>query len=121
MTVTKNLLGSGVPGLTADAITGFPSLAQTATGASQGALALPTDFVVYTTSTAANGPTLPATTASGDSFLVANNTANSINVWPPVGGAIGTGSTNAALAVGAGKTAVFYSLGNGNFVAVLSA
>jgi hypothetical protein len=121
MTVTKNLLGSGVAGLTADAITGFPSLAQTATGASQGALALPTDFVVYTTSTAANGPTLPAVTASGDSFLVANNTANSINVWPPVGGKIGSGSTDAALAVGAGKTAVFYSLGNGNFVAVLSA
>ena len=121
MTVTKNLLGSGVAGLTADAITGFPSLAQTATGASQGALALPTDFVVYTTSTAANGPTLPATTASGDSFLIANNTANSINVWPPVGGKIGNGSTDAALAVGAGKTAVFYSLGNGSFVAVLSA
>ena len=121
MTVTKNLLGSGVAGLTADAITGFPSLAQTATGASQGALALPTDFVVYTTSTLNNGPTLPTTAGTGDSFVVVNNTANSINVWPPTGGAIGTGSANAALAVGAGKSAVFYALGNGNYAAVLSA
>ena len=38
MTTTVNLVGSGVPGLTADAITGFLSNAQTATGASQGAL-----------------------------------------------------------------------------------
>jgi len=121
MTTTVNLTGSGVPGLTADAITGFASLAQTATGASQGSLALPSDFVVYTTSTASNGPTLPTTSQTGDSYLIANNTANSINVWPPVGGKIGTGSTDAALAVGAGKTCTFYSLGNGNFVANLSA
>jgi len=121
MTTTVNLNGSGVPGLTADAITGFVTLAQTATGASQGSLALVSDFVVYTTSTASNGPTLPATAGSGDSYLIANNTANSINVWPPVGGAIGTGSANAALAVGAGKTCTFYALGNGNFVANLSA
>ena len=121
MTTTANLLGSGTPGLTADAITGFPSLAQTATGASQGSLALPSDFVVYTTSTLNNGPTLPATTSSGDSFVIGNATANSINVWPPTGGSIGSGSANAALAVPAGKTGVFYALGNGSFVAVVSA
>ena len=121
MTTTVNLVGSGVPGLTADAITGFLSNAQTATGASQGALAFPSDFVVYSTSTAANGPTLPAVAQTGDSYTVANNTANSINVWPPVGGAIGTGSANAALAVGAGKVCTFHALGNGNYVANLSA
>jgi len=121
MTTTVNLLGSGVPGLTAEAITGFATLAQTATGASQGSLTLPSDFVVYTTSTASNGPTLPATSGTGDSYLIANNTANSINVWPPVGFKIGTGSTDAALAVGAGKSCIFYALGNGNYVAVLSA
>ena len=121
MTTTANLLGSGTPGLTADAITGFPSLAQTATGASQGSLSLPSDFVVYTTSTLNNGPTLPTTTSSGDSFVIGNATANSINVWPPTGGSIGSGSANAALAVPAGKTGVFYALGNGSFVAVVSA
>lgn len=121
MTTTVNLTGSGVPGLTADAITFFPTLAQTATGASQGSLTLPSDFVAYTTSTASNGPTLPSTAGAGDSYLIANNTANSINVWPPTGGSIGSGSANAALAVAAGKSAVFYALGNGSYVAVVSA
>lgn len=119
--LTTNLIGAGVPGLTAEVMTGVASLAQTATGASQGSLALPSDFVVYTTSTAANGPTLPATNQSGDTYTVVNNTANSINVWPNTGFAIGTGSTNAALAVGAGKTAMFIGLGNGNWASILSA
>ena len=121
MTTTVNLMGSGSSGLNAEAVTGIVTLAQTATGASQGSLSLPTDFVVYTTSTASNGPTLPATAQSGDSYVVVNNTANSINVWPPVGGKIGTGATNAALAVGAGKTCTFYALDALNFAALLSA
>jgi hypothetical protein len=121
MTTTVNLMGTGSSGLNAEAITGIVSLAQTATGAAQGSLTLPTDFVVYTTSTASNGPTLPATAQSGDNYIVVNNTANSINVWPPVGFKIGTAATNAALAVGAGKTCKFYALGDGNFAALLSA
>jgi len=121
MTTTVNLMGSGSSGLSAEAITGIITLAQTATGASQGSLTLPTDIVVYSTSTAANGPTLSATAQSGDSFIVVNNTANSINVWPPVGFKIGTGSTNAALAVAGGKTAKFYALGDGNYASLLSA
>jgi len=121
MTTTVNLTGSGTPGLTADAITGFVTIGQTATGASQGALAMPTDVNVYSTSTAANGPTLPSTAQSGDSYFVANNTANSMNVWPPVGGKIGSGSTDAALAVGAGKAAKFVSIGSGNWFAIVSA
>ena len=121
MTTTVNLMGSGSSGLNAEAITGIISLAQTATGASQGSLTLPTDIVVYSTSTAANGPTLSATAQSGDSFIVINNTANSINVWPPVGFKIGTGSTDAAKAVGAGKVCTFYALGDGNYAALLSA
>ena len=121
MTTTVNLMGSGSSGLNAEAITGIITLAQTATGASQGALTMPTDIVVYSTSTAANGPTLSATAQSGDSFIVINNTANSINVWPPVGYKIGTGSTDAAKAVGAGKVCTFYALGDGNYAALLSA
>lgn len=121
MTLTANLSGSGVPGLTADSITGFVSLAQTASGAAQGGQTLPTDIVIYTSSTASYGPTLSATAQSGDTYFVSNNTANSINVWPPVGFYIGTAAQNAALAIGAGKTAKFIALGNGNWVSILSA
>lgn len=121
MTTTVNLTGTGVPGGTADAITGFVSLAQTATGASQGSLAFPSDIVEYTTSTAANGPTLPSTSGSGDTYTVVNKTANSINVWPASGFKINNGSADAAQAIAAGKSAQFISLGNGNWIAVVSA
>lgn len=121
MTTTVNLTGSGSAGLNADAITGFVTTGQTATGASQGALTMPTDIVAYSTSTAANGPTLPSTAQSGDSYFVANNTANSMNVWPSSGGKIGSGSTDAALAVPAGKAAKFVSLGSLNWFAIVSA
>ena len=121
MTTTVNLNGSGVAGLTADAITGFVTLAQTASGSAQGGQTMPTDIVVYSTSTASNGPTLPSTAQSGDSYFIANNTANSINVWPPTGGAIGSGSANAALAIAAGKTGKFISIGGVNWVAIVSA
>jgi len=121
MTTTVNLNGSGVAGLTADAITGFVTIGQTASGASQGAQTLPSDIVVYSTSTASYGPTLSSLAQSGDSYFVANNTANAINVWPPVGGAIGSGSTNAALSVPAGKAAKFVSVGLLNWFALVSA
>ena len=69
MTITANLSGSGVPGLAADSITGFVTLAQAATGAAQAGQTLPTDIVVYTTSTVNYGPTLPATAQSGDTYF----------------------------------------------------
>lgn len=121
MTIAVNLTGTGISGVTADAITGFVSAAQTASGASQGAQTLPSDIVEYTTSTLNYGPTLPLNANSGDQYFIANDSANSINVWPPVGYKIGTGSTNAALAVPAGKAAKFVALGNNNYFAILSA
>jgi len=121
MTTTVNLMGSGSSGLSAEAITGIISLSQTASGSAQGSQTLPTDIVVYSTSTASYGPTLSAISQSGDSYIVVNNTANSINVWPPVGFKIGTAATNAALAVAGGKTAKFYALGDGNYASLLSA
>mgnify|MGYP003347391858 CR=1 FL=1 len=68
MTTTVNLNGSGVAGLAADAITGFVSNTQTASGASQGAQSFPSDIVVFTTSTASYGPTLPSASNSGELF-----------------------------------------------------
>ena len=53
--------------------------------------------------------------------FVGNNSANSINVWPATGFYIGSAAQNAALAVGAGKTAKFIALGTGNWIAILSA
>lgn len=46
---------------------------------------------------------------------------NALLVYPPVGGTINNGSTNAAISVAARKPAIFWSVDNLNFVINLSA
>jgi hypothetical protein len=123
MPTISNLMGTGCPAGQAQASVGLVTTG-TATGASQGAQVMPSDFFVSTTTTLNCGPTLPATGPqcnAADSFIFVNHGANSANVWPPTGGKIGTASANAAFAVGVGKTAWFLSIGGGNFAASLSA
>ena len=121
MALVNTLLGSGNAGQSAQAIVGFVSLAQTASGASQGAQSLPTAIVEYTTSTSNYGPTLPAAAAPGDMYTVFNTSANTIKVWPASGFKINGGSADAALSIATLKSAVFVSLGDGNWFAILSA
>ena len=121
MTLAVNLLGTGVPGGAADAITGFVSLAQTASGSAQGSQTFASDIVEYTSSTSAYGPTLPSDAAPGDMYTVFNNTANTIKVWPASGYALNGGTADAALSLTTKKTATFTSLGNGNWVYNLTA
>lgn len=121
MALVQNILGSGNAGLAAQAIVGFVSLAQTASGSAQGGQALPSAIVEYTASTANYGPTLPAAAAPGDQYTVFNNTANTIKVWPASGYKLNGGTTDAALSLTTLKTATFTSLGNGNWVYNLTA
>ena len=121
MALVKSINGSGQPGLSAQAIVGFVTKAQAATGATQGAQSLPTSIVEYTTSTVNYGPTLPADSAPGDKYWVANHSANTIKVWPASGFTINGGSADAALSLTTLKNAVFVSLGNGSWFANLTA
>ena len=121
MALVKSIQGSGNAGLSAQAIVGFVSLAQTASAAAQGGQTLPTSIVEYTTSTANYGPTLPSDAAPGDTYTVFNNTANTIKVWPASGYKLNGGTTDAALSLTTLKVATFTSLGNGNWAYVLTA
>lgn len=124
MPTQANLMGAGCAALQAQASVGLLTNSQTASGASQGAQSLPSDFVIYTSSTLNTGPTLPANgpaVNAGDNFIIVNHSANSMNVWPPTGGKIGTGSANAALALPAGKTGFYLNIGGGNYAASISA
>jgi len=121
MALVKTINGSGQPGLSAQAIVGFVTLAQTATASAQGGQTLPTSIVEYTTSTSNYGPTLPADAAPGDQYTVFNGSANTIKVWPASGYKINGGTTDAALSLTTLKAATFTSLGNGNWVSVLTA
>jgi hypothetical protein len=115
MSILKNLMGTGVPGGTAIAINGTSAVNQTASGATQSAQPIEAEIVAYSASTASCGPTLPAG-AAGDTFVVGNNTANTINVWPPVGGVIQTGAVDAADTILTARSAIYVCLGGLNYI-----
>ena len=121
MALVKTIQGSGNAGQTAQAIVGFVTKAQTATAAAQGGQTLPTSVVEYSSSTSNYGPTLPSDSAPGDKYWIANTSANTIKVWPASGFKINGGSADAALSIATLKSAVFISLGDGNWFANLSA
>jgi len=118
MAKVSNLTGSGQAGLSAQAIVGFVTLSQAATGATQGAQTAVSDIVQYTTSTSNYGPTLSATAAPGDTVTIVNGSANTIKVWPPTGKSIDGGTANAAVSQTTLVSKIYLSLGNGNWVTV---
>jgi len=121
MTTIRNLMGTGSSGQAAQAAVGMPSTSLTATGTTQtDALALPSDFNVFTTVAANTGAILP-TSSTCDWITVVNHGANTLKVYPPTGGKIANGSANAAFSVAATKTAQFQCLDSINFAASLSA
>lgn len=111
MPTKQNLMGAGCPALQAVASMGFVSNALTATGSTQGtALALPTDFNVFTTVAASTGGLLPAAGVNyqvADTIIVVNHGANALTIYPQVGGKIGVAAVNAGLSVPSGKMAWF--------------
>jgi hypothetical protein len=120
MAILTNLMGTGVPGGTAIAINGKSAVGQAATGATQGAQTMPAEIVVYTSSTSTYGPTLPSGNV-GDVYIIANNTANTINVWPPVGGYIQAGAVDAADTILTNRSAYYVCIGGLNYVHVQGA
>ena len=115
MAILTNLMGSGTSGGQATAIQGKASLAQTASGATQGAQTMPSEIVVFTSSTINYGPTLPSGNV-GDIYIIANNTANTISVWPPVGGYIQAAAVNAVDTILTNRSAYYICIGGLNYV-----
>lgn len=99
------------------------NLAATAAGTTQAtAAAITSDITVYTTVAASAGAILPAASAAGaDDFFVVNAGANALSLYPPTGGKINAGATNAAVSVPVGKSAHVVFAGSGQWVAVVSA
>lgn len=116
MAKVANLTGSGIAGGAAQSIVGRVSLAQTASGASQGAQTVVNDIVQYTSSTSNYGPTLPSTAAPGDTVTIVNGSTNTIKVWPSSGKSIDGGTADAAATQATLVTKQYVSLGNGNWV-----
>jgi hypothetical protein len=66
-----------------------------------------------TVATIADSTRLPPAVAGIVPVVIINATANSMNVFPSTGDAINNGAANAALAVAAQKTAIFFCAVNG--------
>jgi hypothetical protein len=115
MAILKNLMGTGVPGGTAIAICGTASTGLVASGATQGAQKIENEIVVYATSTSTYGPTLPSGNV-GDTYIIGNNSANTINVWPPVGGVIQAGAVDAADTILTARSAIYVCVGGLNYI-----
>ena len=121
-----NLMGTGCSPLQAQASVGILSNNLTATGSSSqaNALALPSDFNIFTTVAANTGGRLPASgngTNPGDTYIVVNHGASTLTIYPATGGTIANGSANAGFSVSATKTATFTYLGSNNWAAAVSA
>lgn len=130
MTVKRNAMGAGTPAGQANTLIGGVALTFTATGSTQAGaslLGLGSNTIV-TTGGSGTGVILPPGNGAGDSLFagdwvrVANFVSgNAILVYPPLGGKINNGTTNAALSVGALKAASFVCVDGLNFFAILSA
>jgi len=122
MAIKVKLLGSGNAPLSAQAIGGTVTTNLTATGSTQAtALLVSDDFNVVTTTAASTGVVLPATLTAGDTIIVANYGANTLSVYPPVGGKINNGTLNAAVSITTLKNGEFVCIDGLNFIGMLSA
>jgi hypothetical protein len=99
----------------------------TATGSNSqsGSLAIKRVVTVITTvSASTRGVLLPSPldqTSGGDTRIVCNTTATGVKVYPNSGGTINGGSTNAAITLAAGKSAIFVAYSGTAWRELLSA
>lgn len=127
MPTQSNLLGSGCPPLQCQASLGIVSNNLTAVGTTQGtALVLPSDFNIITTAAASTGAILPIAgnvtnvVQVPDSIIVVNHGANPVLIYPPVGGKVANGTTNAGLSLGSLKTGTYNCVGPNLYSAQIS-
>jgi hypothetical protein len=107
-----------------DTFVGLRSSATATAGTTQtqaGATQLTGGFNAVTTGNANDGVLLPLQYQRGEMAVILNLSAASLNVYPATGGKINNGSANAAKALAANMTGLYFSLGNNDWAAVLSA
>jgi len=113
MALVKNLMGVGVAAAQATQIVGNVADNLTATGTAQvDALPLAAGANVFSTVASGTGARLFTASDIGDTQTVYNQGANSLNIYPPVGGTIQGLSVNAALAVVTGSATTFQKTNN---------
>lgn len=78
-------------------------------------------IVSTATGTSADGVRLPANHGIGETITIVNATAVTVDVFPPVGGAINGGTVNVHKGLVSNMSGIYVSLGSDNWGAILSA
>lgn len=110
MTALRKLTGSGMAPLAAtqingDVDTGVANAGAVALGSTQGtAYQISACTTRFGTVAASTGAVLPIG-APSDDYAIANFGANTLNVYPPLGGSINNGTANAAITIAANGAA----------------
>jgi len=101
--ISRNLTGTGLPPLAAQAIAGTVNDGLTATGTTQAtALLISGDLNVFSTVASGTGCILPVG-GENDTYSIINDGANALLIYPPVGGTINGGAVNASASLAAGS------------------
>lgn len=108
MPIIRNLQGTGISPLAASAIVGTIADGLTATGTTQAtAYLVSTDTSVFSTVAANTGCRLPMG-GENDQYLIINDGANSLKIYPPNGGTINGGAADAPYVLSASTNVSVY-------------
>ena len=96
----------------------------TATGSSSqsGSYAIIEDVSIFTSAAGNSGARLPLAGSpgegptQGDVFFIANGDVNTMLVYPPTGGNLNVGSTNASYSLTTKKTSIWISVDGTNYI-----
>lgn len=114
MSIPSRIIGTGIGPFTAQAISGDHADNLVATGTTQAdALALNAVYSIVTTVASGTGVRLMGAEPGAEVF-VRNLGANTLNVYPPVGGAFNGGTDNAPVTIAAGTFQWFVGRGTYN-------
>lgn len=107
MTITRNLMGVGLPASAASVITGTVADDLTSTGTNQAtALLISNDTSIFYTVPSGSGCILPMG-SKNDEYLIINDSATTLNIYPPVGGTVGGGAANTPFALPSLQNIIF--------------
>lgn len=107
MTIARNLTGTGLSGLAAQAIVGNVGDGLVATGTTQAtALLLSNDLNIFSTVASSTGCILP-NGAENDKYAVVNGGASSLTIYPPVGGTLAGAAVNTGYTLAAASSISF--------------
>lgn len=111
MATQSELMGAGIPWRPAAMLGLVENSSVSAAGTTQAtATALTASFSIVTTAAANSGVQLPTATGSG-TFIVVNNGANTVTVYPATGEAINANAANVGIQIAVGKSASFHGCG----------